>query len=367
MQKANGEASQSRLTASAHGYFFGGAGTESTLRENQSAYEHIQFRPRVLVDVSIIDTSVTRKSLPRLPFPLLIAPVAMQRLANPAGELAVARAAAKFQVPMIVSMMSTVSMEDIAQVGGMRFLQLYVLKDRALTLRLVNRAYNAGYSAIVLTVDTPRYGRRARDDGNAFTLPDGLVLANLQGEISLPKSKKSALTAFGEKYLDDSLSYKDLTWLIRNSPLPVWVKGVVRADDARLAVDAGAAVVVVSNHGGRQLDGTIAPITAVEEVVKVVGKQVPVLVDSGIRNPEDVVRARALGADAVLLGRPVISALAENGETGVENLLEHFRNGIRLTMALCGAPSCKDIVRNMVITEEDRIANAVRVNNRSKL
>lgn len=342
------------LPQNAYDYFAGSAGDERTYSANLNAFRDILFRPRCLVPVSKVDTSVTVPGIGKLSAPIIAAPMAMQCMAHPDGEMAVARALKTLGLGLTLSTFSTVSMEDIAQVGPPRVFQLYLYKDRSISLRLVQRAKKAGYTAIVLTVDAPRFGRRERDRNNSFHLPPHLTLANFPRSsttksIATAGDHESALDGLSLQ-VDPDLSPEALRWLIRVSGLPVWVKGLLRGDDARIAVEAGAAAIVVSNHGARQLEGAIPSMQALPEVVDAVKGRVPVLVDSGVRTGEDIVRACALGAQAVLIGRPLLWALAEGGEKGVLDYFREMKNNVELAMALCGATSVKKITRDMVIT-----------------
>jgi 4-hydroxymandelate oxidase len=327
-------------------YYAGGSGDEWTLRENRRAFDRWIIRPRVLVDASDMDLR-TRVLGQAVPFPILLAPTAFQRMAHDEGELATARAAASLGALMVVSTIATVSLEEIAHTGVARWFQLYVLKDRDLTAELVKRADAAGYSALVLTVDAPLLGRRLRDERNAFTLPPGIGLANLEGT-GLPVVAGSGLSSFFLDRHDPTLNWESVAWLRSLSSLPLVLKGVLTAEDARLAVEAGADAVVVSNHGGRQLDGAPATMDVLPEVVEAVSGRTEVLVDGGVRRGTDVLKALALGARAVLVGRPYLWGLAVDGEAGVRRVLEILRDELTLAMALAGQPSVGGIDRSLV-------------------
>lgn len=346
-------AAQSILSRNNYDYIAGAAGDERTLHANLQAFSSILFRPHCLVPVRHVDPSVTLLHLGKLPIPLIIAPMAAHKLAHPEGEHAVARSAKAAKIPLIVSTFATTSLEDVGSIGPMCLFQLYLFKDRRVTLDILHRVRKAGYKAIVLTVDTPMFGRRERDRKNKFQLSPHLTFANFAEDPTSQKSgdaNRSVLESLSGS-IDADLSLHGLQWVVEHAGLPVWVKGVVRGDDAVRAVEAGAAAVVVSNHGGRQLEGCIPTMCALEEVVQAIQGRVPVLVDSGIRSGEDVVKACALGATAVLLGRPVLWALAKNGEQGVTDLLREYQEGIELTMRLCGARSVAEINRDMVVTQ----------------
>jgi len=340
------EAARGRLPRMVFDYFAGGSGEEWTLAENRRAFERWVLRPRVLVDVSEVDLRTTVLGQ-EVAFPILLAPTALQRMAHRYGELATARAAASVGALMVLSTVSTASMEEVATSGARRWFQLYVLKDRDLTAALVKRAHAAGYGALVLTVDAPILGRRFRDDRNRFSLPPGIAMANLEG-MGLPESEGSRLFAFFVERHDGSLAWEDVAWLASLTPMPLVLKGVLRGDDARRGVDAGAAAIIVSNHGGRQLDGSPATIDVLSEVVDAVEGRAEVLVDGGIRRGTDVMKALAMGARAVLVGRPYLWGLAVDGQAGVRRVLELLRDDFALAMALCGCPTVSDIDRSLV-------------------
>ena len=327
-------AARQRLPRMVFDYYAGGAGEETTLRENRRAYDRWVIRPRVLVDVSTVDLRTTVLGQD-VPFPILLAPTAFQRLAHRLGEVATAQGAASVGALMVVSTISTASLEEIAGTGVRRWFQLYVLTDRDLTAELVKRAHAAGYGAIVLTVDTPVLGRRLRDERNRFSLPPGIGLANLAGA-GLPTAEGSALFSFFVDRIDPSLDWEDVAWLRSLTPLPLVLKGIVTEEDARLAVEAGVDAIVVSNHGGRQLDGAPATLDVLPEVVAAADGRAEVLLDGGIRRGSDVFKALALGARAVLVGRPYLWGLAAGGPEGVRRVLEILRDDLALTMALAG-------------------------------
>jgi 4-hydroxymandelate oxidase len=344
-------AARERLTPLAYEYYVGGANDEVTIRENRSAFERLALRYHVLVDVTKRSTSTTVLGT-RVDFPVLVAPTAFQRLACDDGEIATARAASASGTVMILSTASTCTIEDVGAVGGAQWFQLYVYSDRGMTKALVERAEAAGMKAIVLTVDAPILGRRERDLRNRFHLPDGIRLANVpsSGSVPLPTGHgESGLANHFATGIDAGITWKDVEWLRSLTKLPVVIKGIVRGDDAARAVDHGAAGIVVSNHGGRQLDTAIASVRALPEVVDAVAGRAEVLLDGGVRRGTDVIKAIALGARAVLLGRPVVWGLAAGGESGARRVLELMRAEIDLAMALCGCPTVGDISRDLVI------------------
>ncbi len=342
-----------RMTPAAFDYYGGGAGDETTLSENERAFRGITVWPKVLVDVSQIDMATTVLG-ERVDMPLLIAPTAFAKLAHPDGEAAIARAAGAAGTVMTVSTIASSTMEEIAAAAtGPLWFQLYVYRDRAVTAELITRAEAAGYRAIVLTVDTPLLGNRERDTRNQFTLPAGISVRNLEtcrtvveGAARWPAS--SSFGAYIHSLFDASLAWPAVEWLRSVTHLPVVVKGILRADDARRAVDAGASAIIVSNHGGRQLDGAPATIRALPPIVHAVDGQIEVLLDGGIRRGVDVVKALALGARAVLVGRPCLWGLAADGEAGVTGVLNIFRAELKLAMALAGLPSIGAITPDAV-------------------
>ena len=340
-----------RLAPLAYEYYVGGANDEVTVRENRAAFERLALRYRVLVDVSRRSTSTTVLGTP-VAFPVLVAPTAFQRLACDDGEMATARAAAASGTVMVLSTASTCTIEDVGAIGGHLWFQLYVYADRGLTKGLVERAEEAGMRAIVLTVDAPILGRRERDLRNRFHLPDGVRLANVpsSGSVPMPTGHgESGLANHFASGIDAGLTWKDVEWLRSITRLPVLIKGIVRGDDAARAVEHGAAGIIVSNHGGRQLDTAIASVRALPEVADAVAGRAEVLLDGGVRRGTDVIKALALGARAVLVGRPVVWGLAAGGEGGARRVLELLRAEVDLAMALCGCPTVGDISRDLVV------------------
>jgi 4-hydroxymandelate oxidase len=341
-----------RLPAMAYDYYASGAHDELTLRENVAAYGRIALRYRVLVDVTHRTMATALFGQP-LSMPILIAPTAFHGLAHPEGEKATARAAGAAGTVMVLSSLSNTDVEDvIAASSGPVWFQLYVYRDRGATLALMERAEAAGSKAIVVTVDAPLLGRRERDVRNGFKLPAHLSVKNLtaSGMHALPETKgDSSLAAYFASLLDQGLTYKDIEWLRSRTRLPVLVKGIVRADDATRAVDAGAHGIVVSNHGGRQLDTAPATVRVLEEIATAVRGRAEVLLDGGVRRGTDVIKALALGAKAVMLGRPILWALAADGERGVGRALEIIRGELDLAMALCGCPTLEAVSRDLIV------------------
>lgn len=329
------------LDAGPLGYFAGGAGDERTLRDNVEAFGRWQLRPRMLVDIS--ETSAATSVLgAEVSMPLLVAPVAIQELAHPDGEAGMARAAAAAGTLMCVSSFSTTAPRDVAASApdAPRWMQLYCFRDAGVTRALVAEAEECGYRAIAVTVDAPRAGRRERDLRSGFVVPEEITVPALAKAVGSDRPM-TIFEAFG--LLDAALTWDDLERLVAGSPLPVLVKGVLTAEDGRLAIEHGAKGVVVSNHGGRQLDGVAASIDALPEVVEAVDGRAEVFMDGGVRRGTDVVTALALGARAVLAGRPPLWGLAAGGQAGAQRVLELLRDEITLALALCGCPTPADV------------------------
>ena len=349
------EAARSALPLPVYDYYAGGAEDEVTLRANRAAFERFHLRPRVMVDVSRVDPSVELLG-ERLAFPVALSPAAFQRLAHPEGELATARAARAAGTLLITSTLSTCSVDEIAAAGGgLLWLQLYVFRDRGLTRELVERAERAGCRAICLTVTVPVQGNRERDLRNQFRLPTGIEMANFTGlrQARFPEGVSgSGLNAFITREFDPTLTWESVSWLRSITRLPVVLKGVVTPEDAVLGVEHGAAGIIVSNHGGRQLDGAEPTLLALPRVADAVADRVPVMVDGGIRRGTDVVKALCLGARAVLIARPYLWGLAVGGAQGVERVLALLRGEVERTLALLGRPSPRALGRDL-LTEAD--------------
>jgi 4-hydroxymandelate oxidase len=333
------------LPPGALGYYAGGAGEEITLRDNVAGWQRLALRPRMMVDCSERDPSTTVLGQ-RHSHPVIVAPTAFHALATPDGEAAAARAAAATETPFCLSTLSTTGVVELAMAAGeaRRWFQLYVFKDRAMTGEMVAAAVEHGYEALVLTVDLPVFGRRERDLRSGFALDEASTIPNLgaagvRGKISL--QDLSAL-------LDQSLTWDDVGRFAADSGLPVLVKGILTSEDARLAANSGAAGIIVSNHGGRQLDTVLSGADALPAVVDEVGDELDVLVDGGIRRGTDVIKALALGARAVMVGRPVLWGLAVGAEEGVRRVLELLLADIDTTLALAGAPRAVELDRSWV-------------------
>ncbi|MEZ5318886.1 MAG: alpha-hydroxy acid oxidase [Vicinamibacterales bacterium] len=341
-----------RMTQAAYDYYAGAANDELTLAENERAYTRWAIVHRVLAGVDAVDTTTTLLGTP-LPCPVILAPTAFHRLGHPDGEPATARAAAAFGTILCVSTIASTSLEDVAAAApdATRWFQLYVYRDREVTRDLIARAEAAGYRALVLTVDTPRLGRRERDLRNRFVLPDDVQIRNLERYAQRDATRWQDSSTFNEyvhRLLDASLTWESVDWLSSVTKLPLFIKGVASPVDAALALQHGADGIVVSNHGGRQLDGSIATVDALPGIVDEVEGRVPVLVDGGVRRGTDVFKALALGATAVQIGRPYLWGLAAEGEAGVRRVLELLRDEFELAMALAGVRSVPEITRGFL-------------------
>jgi 4-hydroxymandelate oxidase len=309
----------------------GGAADELTVRWNHEAYQHIRLRPRVLADVSKLDTRVNLFGQ-ELPFPILLAPTGAQGFVHPEGDLATARGAGAAQATLVISGSSSMRVEDIAKAAtGPVWFQLYVQRDRGFTRQMVERAESAGCRAICVSVDSPTHGVRNREQRSRAELPER-PLPNLQGK----------------DYLDPTVTWKDIEWLQSFAKTPVLLKGILNPDDAEIAVKAGVSGIMVSNHGGRNLDTVPATISALPLVAEKVAGRIPVIVDGGIRRGTDVLKALALGASAVGIGRPYLYGLGIAGADGVTRVVEILRKEFELAMMLTGRPTIASIDRSVI-------------------
>src|SRR5918994_2874648 len=325
------------------GYFSAGAGDEWTLRENVSAYRRWTLRPRLLRDVAEVTTARTVLGH-ELAAPIIVAPMAYQRHAHPDGEVATARAAAAFGTIMTMSTMATSSPAEVAAAApeAPRWFQLYVFRDEGVTRSIVDQAVAAGFRAIVLTIDAPYFGRRERDPPPGRLLPPQPAVPAIEAALG---SMRATSVSEHFELISPSISWRDVERLASETSLPVLVKGIHTAEGAALAVEHRAAGNVLSNHGGRQLDGVAASVDVLPEVVEAVGERVELLVDGGIRRGVDVMVALALGARAVLVGRPVLWGLAVDGANGAERVLRLLRCELKLTLGLCGCCSPDEVTR----------------------
>lgn len=336
------------LSTETWNYVEGGAGDEHSLSRSEQVWQEISLLPKVLVDVSEIGTELTILDQ-RLSHPILLAPTAAHALYHPEAELATLAGA---QVADALPVMSTLGSTPVEELGaatdGSWWLQLYVQPDRAFTAELVQRAVSSGASAIAVTVDTPLLGARDRDRRSGGHTVDALQPPNLSPASTPASSDARPHERVYNPHLDPSLTWETLSWLVDLSPVPVLAKGVLRPDDAVRCVEHGADGVIVSNHGARNLDTTVATATALPTVVDAVAGAVPVLVDGGIRRGTDVAKALCLGADAVLVGRPAIWGLAAAGAEGVTHVIDLLRAELLMAMGLLGAPSLGDLTRDLI-------------------
>ncbi|HEX9495957.1 MAG TPA: alpha-hydroxy acid oxidase [Candidatus Limnocylindria bacterium] len=337
------------LPAMTYDFIAGGAEDERTVAGNRAAFARRTLRNRALVDVTARDTRTRLLGLD-LPHPILLAPTALHRVAHPEGELATARGAAAAGALYTVSTATSTRLEDIAAAApdGLRWFQLYHLGEREATERLIAHAVATGHRAIALTTDVPLLGRRERDLRNAFTLPDGIGMAHAYEPAWAPPGDDRS-RAWASPIASANLTWIDLEWIrAAANGLPLLLKGIVRGDDARRALDLGVDGVWVSNHGGRQLDGAIATLDALDDVARAVGGRCPIVVDGGIRRGTDIISALALGADAVAIGRPPLYGLAVGGAGGVQRVVEVLRAELDLAMALVGAPALAALTPDLI-------------------
>jgi 4-hydroxymandelate oxidase len=338
-----------RLDANAWAYFSGGAADEITLGWNRAAFDNLAIMPRVLRGGPGGHTRLTLFGQD-YGHPILVAPVAYQKLAHADGELATAAAATAQDAGMVLSSQASVTLEDAAQAGATcRWFQLYPQPTREATLKLVRRAEAAGYQVLVVTVDAPINGVRNREHRVGFHLPPGIRAENLEDLPGLPTPPTPGASAIFDRFMAVAPTWDDLAWLTSATKLPVVAKGILSADDAGLAIAAGVAGIVVSNHGGRTLDTLPATIDVLPAMAKAVGGRVPLLLDGGIRRGTDVLKAMALGATAVLVGRPVVYGLAVNGAFGVAHVLRLLRDELEAAMALSGCRTLADLGPELVV------------------
>nr|WP_227025817.1 lactate 2-monooxygenase [Streptomyces fodineus] len=351
------EVARTRLTPQAHGYVAGAAGAERTARDNLAAFDQWKIVPRMLRDVAERDLSVTVLGT-QMPAPVILGPVGVLRILHPDGELAVARAAKALGVTMTLSTAASTAMEEVAAEAGPRWFQLYWPKDRELAASFVHRAKESGYTALVVTLDTFAMAWRPRDLDQAY-LPflQGIGVQNYWSDPVFHKAiggpvtednRDRALLHWAANFGDASLTWGDLAWLREEWDGPIVLKGIQHLDDARRAVDAGMDGIVVSNHGGRQVDGAIPSLQALPAIAAEVGSRITVLFDSGIRSGADVAKALALGAEAVMIGRPYAFGLGLAGEDGVRHVLRCLMAELDLTLALAGRSTLADVGRDLL-------------------
>ncbi|XP_049583145.1 2-Hydroxyacid oxidase 2 isoform X3 [Syngnathus scovelli] len=343
------EYAKEHLSKATWDYYAAGADECCTRDDNLLAYKRIRLRPRILRDVSVSDTKTTVQGM-EISFPVGIAPTAFHCLAWHEGEMATARATEALNTCYITSTYSTCSVEEIvaAAPNGYRWFQLYVYRDRKLSEQIVHRVEALGFKALVLTVDVPYTGKRRNDIRNQFKLPPHLKVKNFDGVFQVNETAGPEEYGIPANTLDPSISWKDIYWLQSITRLPIIIKGILTKEDAELAVEHGVQGIIVSNHGGRQLDGGPASIDALSEIVDTVQGRIEVYLDGGIRTGSDVLKALALGAKCVFIGRPAVWGLAYKGEEGVREVLQILNDEFRLSMALSGCRNVAEINRNLI-------------------
>ncbi|KAI9565496.1 hypothetical protein GHT06_009288 [Daphnia sinensis] len=339
-------------------YYKSGADEEQTLRENRDSFKRWRLMPRMLRGVQNRSMNTTALGF-SVSAPFGIAPTAMQRMAHPDGECATAKAAAAHGIVYILSTIATSSIEEIAAAApnGNNWFQLYIYKDRQATIDLIRRAEKANFKALVVTVDTAVLGRRLVNERHGFDLPAHLKLGNFnnvdeKSDFQTQKKEGSRLAAYASVMFDPSLTWQDITWLKSITKLPIVVKGVLRPDDAELAVQHGVSAIAVSNHGGRQLDGVQATIDALPAIVKQVNGRCEIFLDGGVTRGTDVLKALALGAKMAFFGRPALWGLAHSGEEGVKNIIQLLKTEVDVAMALAGCRSVDEIDSSLVLRQE---------------
>ena len=365
-----------RLPGGVFDYIDGGAEDEVAMDRNTSGFRNMEFVPRVLRDMGNVDTTGTILGR-EVPFPLILAPTGFTRIAHPLGELAVARAAERAGLPYSLSTMGTRSVEEVAAVSnGSKWFQVYVWRDKGLLKDMILRAGEAGFDVLCITVDAAMLGRRERDVRRGFTLPpkmgidilfEGMIrpswslrfafsepisFANVAGNTNIDGSTAVDLAAFMNEQFDPTLSWEDVEWMRSLWEGPVLVKGVQSVADAVIARDRGLDGIVLSNHGGRQLDSAPSIIELVQPVAEAVGGDLDIVCDGGVRRGSDIVKALALGATSCMIGRPYLYGLAAAGEEGVDWVIEHLRAGMKRDMALCGAASVSELTPDLIYRAE---------------
>lgn len=343
-----------KLEPQARRYYFSGADKEQTLKENTAAFQRLRFRPRYLVDVSSVNMTTTVLGR-RISLPIGFSPAAMHMLAHPDGEAGTARAAQDANTVMILSSFSTTALEEVRRQAphGLLWFQTYLFRDRSLTEWLVKRAVKAGYSAIVLTADSPVVGHKLGPTKNRFALPPNITFANLVGaQGGVSSDVMTGAEDVVDEFISPSVSWKDVAWLRQVSGLPVVVKGILTAEAAVQAANHGAAAILVSNHGGRQLDGTPATIEVLPEIVSAVGRRLEIYLDGGVRSGADAAKALSLGARAMFIGRPAVWGLSYDGKHGVDKVLNIFRTELDRTLKLLGCPSVHSLSPRYVVHKD---------------
>ncbi|MFJ5769672.1 alpha-hydroxy acid oxidase [Psychrobacillus sp. NPDC093180] len=350
------QAAKEKLEVGPFGYIRSSAGGEETLRKNTESFAKYSIVPRFLNDVSSLNTEITLFGQ-IYPHPLFVAPVGMNKIAHEDGEIAVAKAAAKYNFPYIQSTVSSYSIEEVAAAteGSTKWFQLYWSKNKEISYNIVKRAEQAGYKAIVVTVDTVMLGWREEDVRNQFSpLKKGIAKGNFITDpvfmASLPdQTEDSIINGIVDYLYHPSLNWDAIAELKEQTSLPILIKGILHPEDAKLAIEKGIDGIIVSNHGGRQLDGVVASIDALPEIVEAVDGRIPVLFDSGIRRGADALKALALGATAVCIGRPFVWGLAAGGQAGVERVLESFLEETKVSISLSGVSHVTDLHKLKVV------------------
>ncbi|MDF1827142.1 MAG: alpha-hydroxy acid oxidase [Legionellaceae bacterium] len=334
------------LPSSIYDYIASGAYDEETLSNNKDAFKKIYITPRVLRGSTQTQTDISLLNH-ALPYPLFTAPTALHCLAHPSGEKATISALNELKLGMTLSTMSSVSLEEIAaRANTPLWFQLYIHKDRSLTQNLIQRAEKSGFNALVLTVDVPIMGKREQDIRHQFKLPEGVSAQNLPDNYfntHANQAQGSSIKNHADALFDATLTWDDIGWIKSLTTLPIIIKGIMRADDAMLALKHGASGIIISNHGGRQLDTMPATIDVLPDIADTIQRKMPILIDGGFRRGSDVFKALALGADCIMMGRPILWALAAHGVEGVKRLFEIYQDELKETMILCGCNTIEDI------------------------
>lgn len=342
-----------KLPKDIEGYYSSGARDEVTLKRNRSIYNEYELLPRLLRDVSDVDIKTSILGLD-IDMPILIAPVAMQEMAHKDGEIATTKAAKNLNTIMSHSTISNKSIKEVGPIHDKTFFQLYFSKDRDFTSQMLKECKSLGYKGIVFTVDAPRLGTRERDERNSFKMPDNLKLGNFIGTKfehfdKIEEYDGSSMKVHSDHLFDPSLTFDIIPWIKEQSSLPVLVKGILRPDDATQALSFGADGIIISNHGGRQLDSAVPTLKQIEPIRNTVGYEPLIIVDGGIRRGTDILKCIALGADAVQIGRPILWGLQYGGQEGVELVLNILKSELIEAMTLSGCKNLDEITRDLVL------------------
>lgn len=346
------EEARQKLSNAVFDFFAGGSGEEITLKENMLQFDRIKLIPRMLKEITSLE--VSSKILgQKLSFPLLIAPMAFQKLAHELGEIAVAKAASEHDVLMTVSTLSTCTFADIKNVStSPPWLQIYIYKDREISKNLIKSASDLGYKAIILTVDVPFYSKRFRELNNPIKISSSLHMANLiNAGLELKNISPSAIPQYLASLLSSNIGWKDIEWLRSITSLPIILKGILHPADIQIAIENSIEGVILSNHGGRQLDTAITSLESLQLIKEDLKEKIEIIVDGGVRKGIDILKALALGAKGVMIGRPIIWGLAVNGEKGVSAVINNFKEELVLAMALAGCSSLKNIDESILFNK----------------